>query len=75
MNMAERAGALGINVGPIYGEANEYMSLAKTLIEGNSEEIDNNSFIKASSKFVVIPTPMGPVPLPPGYITVAGKQF
>ena len=75
MNMAERAGALGINVGPIYGEANEYMSLAKTLIEGNSEEIDNNSFVKASSKFVVIPTPMGPVPLPPGYITVAGKQF
>lgn len=75
MNASERMAALGLNTGPIYGEANEMMSFAKSLIEGNSEEIDNNSYIKAASKFVIIPTGMGPVPLPPGYINIAGKIF
>jgi len=74
MNASERMSALGLNTGPIYGEANEMMSLVKSVIEGNSEEIDNNSFIQASSKFVTIPTAWGPVPLPPGYISVVGRQ-
>ena len=75
MNAAERMAKAGLNTGEIYGEANELLAFGKALIDGNSEEIDNNSFIKAASKFVVIPTPLGPVPLPPGYISVAGKIF
>ena len=75
MNASERMANLGLNTGPIYGEANEMMSLVQSVIQGNSDEIDNNSFIKAGSKFTVIPTPMGPVPLPPGYINVVGKIF
>lgn len=75
MNASERMANLGLNTGPIYGEANEMMSLVQSVIQGNSDEIDNNSFIKAGSKFTVIPTPLGPVPLPPGYINVVGKIF
>lgn len=75
MNASERMANLGLNTGPIYGEANEMMSMVQSVIQGNSDEIDNNSFIKAGSKFTVIPTPMGPVPLPPGYINVVGKIF
>lgn len=75
MNAAEKMAGLGLNTGPIYGEANEMMSLVKSVIDGNSDELDNNSYLKAASKFTVIPTPMGPVPLPPGYISVAGKLF
>jgi hypothetical protein len=75
MNAAEKMSSLGLNTGPIYGEANEMMSLVKSVIEGNSDELDNNSYLKAASKFTVIPTPLGPVPLPPGYISVAGKLF
>ena len=75
MNASERMANLGLNTGPIYGEVNEMMSLTQSIIQGNSDEMDNNSFIKAGSKFTVIPTPMGPVPLPPGYINVVGKIF
>ena len=65
MNAAERMAAAGLNVGTIYGEANEYLIMTKAIIEGMSEEMDNNSFVKASNKMVTIPTPVGPIVIPP----------
>ena len=75
MNAAERMAAAGLNTGTIYGEANEYLIMTKAIIEGMSEEIDNNSFIKASNKLVTIPTPVGPIVIPPGIINSSGKMF
>jgi len=75
MNAAERMAAAGLNVGTIYGEANEYLIMTKAIIEGMSEEMDNNSFVKASNKMVTIPTPVGPIVIPPGIINSAGKMF
>jgi hypothetical protein len=75
MNISERLAAAGIDVGPIYGDSNELVDLVKSIVEGNSEEIDQNSYVVSASKFTVIPTPMGPVPLPPGYISMTGKLF
>lgn len=75
MNAAERMAAAGLNVGTIYGEANEYLIMTKAIIEGMSEEMDNNSFIKASNKMVTIPSPVGPIIIPPGIINSSGKLF
>lgn len=75
MNAAERMAALGLNTGPIYGEANEMMSMVKSVIDGHSEEMDTNSFIKVGSKMVTVPTPVGPIVIPPGIINSSGKLF
>ena len=42
MNAAERMAGLGLNTGPVYGEANEMMGMVKSMIDGQSEEIDTN---------------------------------
>lgn len=75
MNSAERMGGLGLNVGTIYGEANEYLMMSKSIIDGINEEQDTNSFIKVGSKQVTIPTPAGPIVIPPGIINSSGKMF
>ena len=38
------------------------------MIDGQSEEIDTNSHIKDGNKFTVLASPMGPIPIPPGFI-------
>lgn len=75
MNAAERMAGLGLNTGPIYGEANEMMGMVKSMIDGQSEEIDTNSHIKGGNKFTVLASPMGPIPIPPGFINFSGKMF
>lgn len=75
INSTERIAGLGLNTGPVYGEANEMLVMMKSLLEGHSEEIDNNSHIKGGNKFTVLASPMGPIPVPPGFINFSGKMF
>lgn len=75
MNTSERLAASGLNVGAIYGDANEMLTLVKSIIDGQTEEMDKNGFVKGSNKMVTIPTPVGPIVIPPGIINVAGKTF
>ena len=65
--------AAGIETGPIYGEPNKLLNVVKSMVDGNQEEMDQNSFVKASNKEVTVPTPVGPIIIPPGIINVAGK--
>jgi hypothetical protein len=62
-------------VGTIYGDQNEYLTFAKSLIDGITEENDTNGFVKGSNKLTTIPTPVGPIVIPPGIINIAGKTF
>jgi len=75
MNSAERASQLGLNTGTIYGEPNKYLLMMKSVIEGISEESDTNSFVKVSNKKITIPTPAGPLTIPPGILNSSGKVF
>lgn len=75
MNATERMSSLGLNTGPIYGEANEMLTMIKSVIEGQSHEEDANSFIKVSNKKITIPTPVGPIVIPPGILNSAGKKI
>ena len=74
MNASERMASLGLNTGPIYGEANEMMSLVKSVIEGQSEEEDNNSFIDVVLKGGVLPGPTGGAVVPPFLMRAVGKK-
>lgn len=73
INVAERLSAAGIPTGPINGEPNDLLTAFKSLIDGQSEELDINSFIKGSNKQAVIPSQVGPIIIPPGIIGIAGK--
>ena len=74
MNATERMSASGLNTGPVYGEPNEMVTMVKSIIDGNQQELlDINSFVKVGNKMITVPTPVGPIVIPPGIINSAGK--
>ena len=74
MNVVEHLDAMGINTGPIYGSPNKLLYAIKGMIDGNSEEIDNNSFIKIALKPSIIPAGPGGAVISPLVVGV-GKLF
>jgi hypothetical protein len=73
MNIAEKLESAGISLSPIFGEENDLVGLVKSIIEGNSDEIDQNSFVQVTNKKITIPTPVGPLIIPPGLLNSTGK--
>ena len=74
MNANERLTAMGVNMGPLYGSENKLNSIIKGIIDGHSEEMDANSFIKIALKPAVIPAgPTAAVITP--LVTGVGKMF
>ena len=74
MNVIERLDSMGINTGPIYGSPNKLVRTVKGMIDGNSEEIDANSFIKIALKPSIIPAGPGGAVISPLVVGV-GKMF
>ena len=54
MNITERLEAVGVNLGPIYGSENKLNSVIKGIIDGHTEEMDTNSYVKIALKPAVI---------------------
>jgi hypothetical protein len=75
LNIVERLENAGIPTGPIFGEDNNLPSIIKSIIDGNAEETDTNSFIKVTNKEMIIPSPAGPIIIPPGILNSVGKQL
>lgn len=75
MNVIERLEASGIKTGPVFGESSNLSSLVKSIIDGHTEEMDQNSFVKISLKGGVLPGPTGGAVIPPGIIAGVGKMF
>lgn len=75
LNITERLENLGVSLGPIFGEDNNLPLIVKSIIDGNTEEIDTNSFIKVTNKEMIIPSPVGPIIIPPGILNSVGKQL
>jgi hypothetical protein len=75
LNIVERLENAGISTGPIFGEDNNLPLIIKSIIDGNAEEIDTNSFLKVTNKEMIIPSPVGPIIIPPGILNSVGKQI
>jgi hypothetical protein len=75
LNIVERLENAGISTGPIFGEDNNLPTIVKSIIDGNTEENDTNSFIKVTNKEMIIPSPVGPIIIPPGSLNSIGKQL
>ncbi len=75
LNIFERMENAGIPLGPVFGEANNMAKIIGSIIDGNTEELDTNSFIKVTNKEIIIPTPAGPLVIPPGILNSVGKML
>jgi len=74
MNIVEKLTNGGVDMEPIYGEANKTHTLVKSVIEGNSEEMDENAYVKIALKQTVIPAGPGGAVITP-LVGGAGKIF
>lgn len=75
MNISERLESSGISLAPIFGEDNDIPLLVKSIIDGHTEEVDNNSYVKVSNKLTIIPYYPAPIVISPGQINITGKMF
>jgi hypothetical protein len=75
MNITQKLESSGISMAPIFGEPNNLVSLVKSVVDGHTEEMDANSFIKVANKEIILPSPMGPIVIPPGLLNSSGKMF
>jgi hypothetical protein len=75
MNAMERIAGSGIKTGPVFGETNNIGTIVKSLIDGHTEEMDQNSFIKITLKGGALPGPSGGAAIIPGTIAGVGKLF
>jgi hypothetical protein len=73
MNIMERVSASGVKTGPIFGETNNIGTLVKSIIDGHTEEMDQNSFVKIALKGGALPGPSGGAVIIPGLISGVGK--
>lgn len=74
MNIIERLDSNGIDTGPIYGTDNKLPVMIKSIIDGHSEEMDTNSFVKIALKPTIIPAGPGGAVISP-LIVGSGKMF
>lgn len=74
MNIIERLESNGIDTGPIYGTDNKLPTMIKSIIDGHSEEMDTNSFVKIALKPTIIPAGPGGAVISP-LIVGSGKMF
>lgn len=75
LNITERLESAGISMGAIFGEGNDLPTLVKSILDGHTEEMDANSFVKISVKPGILPGPTGGAVIPPGLINGVGKIF
>lgn len=74
LNIVERVQASGINMGPIYGSQNDLPLLIKGIVDGYSEEMDTNSYVKIALKPTVIPASVAAAYITP-LVEGVGKVF
>ena len=75
MNIMERISASGVKTEAIFGETNNIGTIVKSIIDGHTEEMDENSYIKITLKGGALPGPSGGAVIIPGLISGVGKQF
>ena len=75
MNIMERLEASGVPTGPLFGESNDIGNIVKSIIDGHTEEEDQNSFVKIVLQGGVLPGPTGGAVIPPAIISGVGKKF
>lgn len=64
-----------ISTADIYGQKNNIVTIMESVIDSLIQNLDKVSYVKASNKTTILPSPSGPVVIPQGLLTVTGKLF
>jgi hypothetical protein len=64
-----------ISTQDIYGQKNNILTLVESVFDSFLTNIDKSSYVKGGNKTTIIPTQTGPIVIPQGIITFAGKLF
>lgn len=75
MTIIEKLNVAGVNTGPIYGTDNKLPLIIKSILDGHTEEMDSNSYIKTSNKEINLTQYGAPVIIPPGILQSVGKML
>lgn len=67
--------ANNISTADIYGQKNNIVTIMESVVDSLIQNLDKVSYVKASNKTIVLPSPSGPVVIPQGLLTVIGKIF
>lgn len=73
LNIVERINSSGVSTAPVFGQPNNILTIVKSVVDGHTEEMDSHSYVKVSNKAMVLASPSGPIPLPPGLLSSVGK--
>ena len=66
----------GVNTGAIFGkQTTNLQALVSSMVDGHQEHEDVFGYVASGNKLTVLPSPMGPIVIPPGLITTVGKSF
>jgi len=65
--------SLNIDTGDVFGERNNLIASIDSIFDSMLQNIDKYSYVKSSNQPAVLASPVGPIPIPPGIITISGK--
>lgn len=75
MDALTRLEANGVSTNDIFTEKNNIVNMVESITDSMLENIDKYSYTESSNQFMVLATPAGPVPVPPGTMKIVGKLF
>lgn len=73
MNVVNNLTAAGIETGPLYGRDNKLNDVIKSILEGHTQEMDANSYVKITLKEAVLPSSVVSTFVAPGIVMGVGK--
>lgn len=75
LNIIEMVNNMGISTAPIYGEDNNLTKTISAIIDGYTNEVDENGYVKVVLKGGTVPATSVNAIIPPGVLTGVGKMF
>jgi hypothetical protein len=73
MNVVNNLTASGIEMGTLYGRDNKLNDMIKGILEGHTQEMDTNSYVKITLKEAVLPSSLVSTFITPGTVMGVGK--
>lgn len=73
MNVVQNLTNAGIEMGELYGRPNKLNDMIKGILDGHTQEMDANSYVKITLKEAVLPSSMVSTVITPGTVMGVGK--
>lgn len=75
MDSLTRLQSKGVSTDDVYTQKNNIINIVESITDSLLENIDKYSYTEASNQPMVLASPSGPVPIPPGVLKIVGKIY